>query len=151
MDMFGSFENGEETAPQVLHQNMMAARESFVSKVFNSKLAALRAQNPFLPIVPVHDKSINVSLKANVPIDCSLPSGTKMIMIRRYFPNNAVICSFNGLAQIFTPVGTIGFVESDSGSFVVDDNVFIYVEEIQSLSLITANDSFCTVMCWSQL
>ncbi|MDE2429499.1 MAG: hypothetical protein KGM99_12265 [Burkholderiales bacterium] len=144
-------EYSQQDDAAILHQNMMAARDSFVSKVFNGKLAALRAQNPFLPIVPTSDKVVNLSTKANIPLECILPSGTKMIMIRRSLPNSTVIASFNGTAQNFAAPSNSGVIESDSGSFVVNDNVFMYVEEIQSLSFLTPFDATISVMCWIQL
>ena len=145
------FNDDQQNSVAELHDNMRLAREQLVSKVFNSKLAALRAQNPFLQIVSVPDKTCYVNFKTNVPIDVFLPSGTKMIMVRKANQNNVVYASFAGTASLPPAGGTTGAVEYDSNTFSVNDNIFMYVEEIQTVSILSTTDGQLSIMCWSQL
>jgi hypothetical protein len=135
---------------EILMRDMHLAQDELASKVFNVKLAALRAQNPFLPIVSIPDKTVNLSLAINTAQDCPLPSGVKMIMIRRLNPDTQICASLNGNAQFIGTI-TANTNENDSGSFVINDNIFMYVEELQSISFVSNTASQLSVMCWSQL
>jgi hypothetical protein len=114
-------------------------------RMSNPKLSALRAQNPFLPIVPFPNSIINVMLPAGgSPLDIYLPEGTKYINIRA---TGEYFVSRNGNAQIPT-----SSVSNDGRGCSFDSSQYVYVEELRSFSIISsvANNSVC-ISCYQQL
>jgi hypothetical protein len=114
-------------------------------RMSNPKLSALRAQNPFLPIVPFPNSIINVMLPAGgSPVDIYLPEGTKYINIRA---TGEYFVSRNGNAQIPT-----SSISNDGRGCSFDSSQYVYVEELRSFSIISsvANNSVC-VSCYQQL
>jgi hypothetical protein len=114
-------------------------------RMSNPKLSALRAQNPFLPIVPFPNSIINVMLPAGgSPLDIYLPEGTKYINIRA---TGEYFVSRNGNAQIPT-----SNISNDGRGCSFDSAHFVYVEELRSFSIISsvANNSVC-ISCYQQL
>jgi hypothetical protein len=114
-------------------------------RMSNPKLSALRAQNPFLPIVPFPNSIINVMLPAGgSPVDIYLPEGTKYINIRA---TGEYFVSRNGNAQIPT-----SSISNDGRGCSFDSSQYVYVEELRSFSIISsvANNSVC-ISCYQQL
>jgi hypothetical protein len=114
-------------------------------RMSNPKLSALRAQNPFLPIVPFPNSIINVMLPAGgSPLDIYLPEGTKYINIRA---TGEYFVSRNGNAQIPT-----SSISNDGRGCSFDSSQYVYVEELRSFSIISsvANNSVC-ISCYQQL
>jgi hypothetical protein len=117
----------------------------FAQRMSNPKLSALRAQNPFLPIVPFPNSIINVMLPANgYPVDIYLPEGTKYINIRS---TGEYFVSRNGNAQIPT-----SSISNDGRGCSFDSAHFVYVEELRSFSIVSsvANNAVC-ISCYQQL
>jgi hypothetical protein len=118
---------------------------NYAQRMSNPNLSALRAQNPFLPIVPFPNSIINVMLPAGgSPIDVFLPEGTKYINIRA---TGEYFVSRNGNAQI--PTSTIS---NDGRGCSFDSSQYVYVEELHSFSIISsvANNAVC-ISCYQQL
>jgi hypothetical protein len=114
-------------------------------RMSNPKLSALRAQNPFLPIVPFPNSIINVMLPAGgSPLDIYLPEGTKYINIRA---TGEYFVSRNGNAQIPT-----SSISNDGRGCSFDSSQYVYVEELRSFSIISsvASNSVC-ISCYQQL
>lgn len=142
--IFGVGGNDDDTARE-LKSDEAAEQSNLALRMSNPKLSALRAQNPFLMIVPFPNSVINTLLGAGgVATDINLPEGTKFISIRA---TSEYFVSRNGAAQIPT-----ANVASDNGSTSFDTSVFIYVEEVRQFSIIStaANNSIC-VSCFQQL
>jgi hypothetical protein len=117
----------------------------FAQRMSNPKLSALRAQNPFLPIVPFPNSIINVMLPAGGPaVDIYLPEGTKYINIRS---TGEYFVSRNGNAQIPT-----SNISNDGRGCSFDSSQYVYVEELRSFSIVSsvANNAVC-ISCYQQL
>lgn len=128
-----------------LNNDVLSAQSSLVQRMSNPRLSALRAQNPFLPIVPFPNSVVNVMLTAYVPQDINLPQGTKFINIRS---TGEYFASRNGVAQL--PATT---PSSDNGSTSFDPSQYIYVEEIRQFSLVSSmggSNAVC-ISCFQQL
>jgi hypothetical protein len=118
---------------------------NYAQRMSNPNLSALRAQNPFLSIVPFPNSIINVMLPAGgSPVDVFLPEGTKYINIRA---TGEYFVSRNGNAQI--PTSTIS---NDGRGCSFDSSQYVYVEELHSFSIISsvANNAVC-ISCYQQL
>jgi hypothetical protein len=128
-----------------VEQDSLDTLRNYAQRMSNPNLSALRAQNPFLPIVPFPNSVINVLLvAAGPPVDIYLPEGTKYINIRA---TSEYFASRNGNAQIPTTT-----VNNDGQACSFDSSQYIYVEELRSFSVIStgANNALC-VSCYQQL
>lgn len=117
---------------------------NFAQRMSNPKLSGLRAQNPFVSLVPFPNSVINVLLgAAGTAVDINLPEGTKFINIRS---TSEYFVSRNGNAQI--PTAAV----ATNGSCSFDPSQYIYVEEIKQFSIIStgANNAIC-ISCYQQL
>jgi hypothetical protein len=119
------------------------AFDNIAQRMANPKLLALRAQHPFIPILPFPNESRSVLLAANVAQDINLPTGTKMIM---FSGNGEYYVSRKGNAQ--TPDGTSN--TNDNGSLMNPEFCFWYVEEINQFSVIAPAACRVTVHCFIQ-
>lgn len=129
----------------VVDTSAAQALDSLAHRMSNPKLMALRCQNPFIDIMPFPNKVVSVLLAAGVPQDITIPSQAKLV---RFSGNGEYYVSRNGNAQI--PDGTPN--TSDSGSIMNPENNYWYVEEIQSLSVVSAIASVrLTVEFFSQM
>ena len=115
----------------------------FARKMFNAKLAAIRAQLPFVPIMPFPNASLAYKLAANTPQDINLPSGTKLIL---FSGNGEYYVNRKGVAQVPT-----GVHEDGTGSIQNPEFAYLYVEEIQQLSVVAPLACNLTVHCFIQL
>lgn len=129
-----------------LGDDEFAANANLAQRMTNSKLSALRAQHPFLPILPFPNSVIQATLTANVAQDFDLPEGTKFIMIRGPSSTLALYASRNGQAQINATSSPV-----NNGSFLVDSNWLYYVEEVKQISLLSTSGIVATVACFQQL
>jgi hypothetical protein len=126
-------------------ENQKDTIESLSFRNFNPKLAALRAQNPFLPIIQFPNSSVTFVLAANAAIDIDLPQGTKYIYISG---SDEYYISRQGKAQI--PVSVTG--DSESGSTQNPEGFFLYVEEIRQFSIVAVNaDTRVSIGCFQQM
>lgn len=137
-----NLQNKSGTVNEELIGDVRATMNNFAARMFNPKLAALRAQNPFVSILPFPDMVKNVSLTANVPQDVTFDSGVKMV---RFSGNGEYYVSRRGNAQI--PDGLI----QDSGSVMNPEDAFYYVEDIQQVSIVAPNACRVTVHCYTNL
>jgi hypothetical protein len=115
--------------------------DEFAKRMSNPKLTALRAQLPFIPIMPFPNTSLSYALTADVPLDINLPSGTKLVM---FSGNGEYFISRNGRAEI--PIG-----DGSSGNVMNPEFFMWYVEEINQFSAIAPFDCRLTVHCFQQL
>jgi hypothetical protein len=117
--------------------------DNVAKSMSNPKLMALRAQNPFITIMPFPNSSISMSLTANVARDINLPSGTKMIM---FSGNGEYFVSRNGNAVIPT-----ASAPEATGSIMNPEFCFFFVDEVRQMSAIAPFDMRLTVHCFIQL
>lgn len=132
------FEIGRQYA-----EEQQAVDTAYLAQTFNPKLMAIRAQLPFVSIMPLPNSSVSVQLAANAAQDITFPEGTKVVMFQG---DGTYYVSRNGQAQIpnsTTPDG--------SGSIMNPEYTFFYVEEIKSVSVIAPAQTHLTVHCFMQL
>lgn len=136
-----------------LDQDQFAADRNQALRMSNAKLSALRAQNPFLPIVPLPNSSVVGVLVGATPQDLNLPQGTKFISVKTCIAGGsnignapAVFMSRNGVAA--APVGPL---DAGIGMVAIDQTNFIYVEEIQHLSIMSPSTCWVVVNCYQQI
>lgn len=130
---------------ELAQNNNNIAFDDLAHRMANPKLMAIRAQNPFIQILPFPNESVGILLAANVAQDINLPQGTKLVM---FSGDCSYYVSRKGAAQI--PDGTINTI--DSGSiFKPELGMFYYVEEIRQLSIIGPAIGRVTVHCFVQL
>lgn len=129
-----------DNAQLIAVQNANAV-DDFAKRMSNPKLTAIRAQLPFIPIMPFPNTSLSFALTANKSVDINLPSGTKLVM----FSGNAeYYISRNGNAEIPTGSGSVGVV--------MNPEFFLwYVEEVNQMSAIAPFDMRLTVHCFQQI
>lgn len=113
-------------------------------RMFNPKLMALRAQLPFVPIMPFPNESLAYALTAGVPVDIQLPSGTKAIM---FSGNGEYFITRKGRAQIPTGIHDI----DGSGALMNPEFFLWYVEEVSQMSAVAPYDMRLSVHCFTQL
>lgn len=134
----------EYTDDELLDNSAQLALEDLAHRMGNSKLMALRAQNPFIQILPFPNETRGYALPAGVAVDINLPSGTKMI---RFVGDGNYYVSRKGNAS--APVGVAN--EDGSGSIMKPEYGFFFVEEISQLSVISTAGCNLTVHCFTQL
>lgn len=121
--------NSTQFTPHELNElNMHATENDFSQRVFNKKLMALRAQNPFIQIMPLPNHGTTVQLVPGIPQDITIPTGAKLA----YFSGDGLYyMSRNGNAQV--PSAT---QDKESSSLMNFEQFAIYVEEVRSISVI---------------
>lgn len=129
---------------ELIDNSQNNAVENFSQRMVNTKLMALRAQMPFVPILPFPDSVLTFIMVANVAQDINLPDGTKMAA---FSGNGEYYISKKGNAQI--PDGTAN--TNQSGSMMNPEQSFYYVEEIRQLSVVAPFACKVTVQCFQQL
>lgn len=114
----------------------------FAARMFNHRLAALRAQNPFVEIEQWPEPCTYV-LTANQSKDINIPTHAKMM---RFSGNGNYFVTRNGNA--FIPTGD----KTDNGDGVVfkPEWAWFHCEEIRSVSVIAQADMVLTVSFISQ-
>lgn len=128
----------------IISSNENIAVDSLAHRMSNPKLMALRAQNPFIPIIPFPNESLAYKLSAGVAQDINFPTGTKIVM---FSGNGEYYVTRKGNAQVPTSVHDI----DGSGALMNPEFCFFYVEEIRQLSAIAPIDMRLTVHCFTQL
>jgi hypothetical protein len=123
----------------------MLASDKLALRMFNPKLMALRAQMPFINIMPFPNTTISVQLQAGVRQDIQLPDQCKLI---RFSDQGVYYVSKNGNAQI--PVAGSGDALL-TGTMYKPSDEWWYVEEVAQLSLIAAANTEVTIACFTQL
>lgn len=119
--------NGDQAAQHDAFVRELAMRTS------NRELQALRAQNPFVSIMPLSNSTLSGTVTNASAKDILLPEGTKLIYITA---SDEIYISRNGAAQI--PSNDVaGNFQSANG--IDPRNRFLYVEELRSISIIGAN------------
>jgi len=119
------------------------AVDNLSQRMMNPKLMALRAQNPFVEIIPFPNSGTSVRLVANVAQDIQIPSGTKYMMLRG---DLAYFITRNGNAQVPGAAQN-----SDAAMMQSPNNIKIYVEELQSFSVVAPADCYFTANFFAQL
>lgn len=127
--------------------NMDNALDDLANRMFNSKLMALRAQNPFIDIVPMPDQTIAIGLEAGKAVDINLVGAVKMIRFSSSKGSGDYFVSRRGRAQI--PAN--GVTDTESGAFMNPEQGYYYVEEINQLSIVAAANCIVTIHCFTQL
>lgn len=143
----GSPSNEAVTAE--LNSDFMATAQNLAQRISNPKLSALRAQNPFLPIVPFPNTSVIVTLTANTPINIDIPDQAKFFNVRSALAAGGtplVFCSRNGQAQV--PGAT---ADATTGSVAFAPDTFIYCEEIKQFSIVSAGAAQVAINFYQQL
>lgn len=132
-DAIDAINDAQDNAVQSLGQRMM-----------NPKLMALRAQNPFIDIMPFPNVTVALLLAQNAPQDIQVPPEAKLC---RFSGNQEYYVTRNGRAQV--PDG----IAVDTGVIMNPENNYWYVEEIQQLSIVTpsATGARVTVEFFKQL
>lgn len=144
--MFPSLEELSQTEQETLAANVVGTLDDFSNRMFNPKLAALRAQNPFLPILGFPNAGYSVQLQPGVAVDVNLPSDVKMIFISG---DQVYYVSRNGQAQV-PKAPTQGQGEYNTGSYQNPEGTFLYVEEVSQLSFISPVTCNLSVGFYSQ-
>lgn len=124
--------------------SMQNTSDDFAHRMYNTKLMALRAQLPFMQIMPLPNTVLNILLAANVAQDIQIPDQTKLLKFRG---DGNYYVSRNGAAQI--PDGTDN--TKLSGSIMVPEDVFYYVEGLINISIISLAGCKLTIQCFIQL
>lgn len=140
---FGSGEPMPLDSLDIIAASQDLAIEDISRRMSNPKLMALRAQMPFIPIMPFPNESISLFLAAGVATDINLPSGTKMVM---FSGNGEYFVSRKGNAVVPTAA-----TPQATGSIMNPEFCFLYVEEINQMSAIAPYDMRLTVHCFVQI
>lgn len=140
----------EQAVKNELQGDVFEEQRSLSQRMSNAKLSALRAQNPFVPIVMFPNSTITVELAAGAPIDVDLPQGTKYIQIDA---TSEYFISRNGNARVPTaPVANASPINVESGSWRPDPSTFVYVEELRYFSIVSVGAANkIAICCFQQL
>lgn len=126
----------------IIDNTTVRAVDNLAHRMSNPKLMALRAQNPFIHVMPFPNEVVALALQANVPTDINLPEGTKMV---RFSGNGDYYVSRKGNAELPTAQNPGG------GSVYKPEGAYYYTEEIKQFSVIAQNACNLTVQCFIQL
>lgn len=132
----------EITPTDEVENSALAMVDNLGRRMSNPKLMALRAQCPFIPIMQFPNSGVNVLLQAGVAQDINIPSEAKLA---QFSGDQVYYVSRQGNAQI-PLVGQ----NSQSVALQNPESVFYYVEEVQSLSVISPVSCYLTVNYFSQ-
>lgn len=132
------------TPDDVLQLQNMQTEGDLSRRMFNPKLMAIRAQMPFIPIMPLPNESLSYKMTAGVPQTIRFPSGTKIVM---FSGNGEYFITRKGQAQVPTSVHDI----DGSGALMNPEFCFFYVEEINEVSAVAPFDMRLSVHCFTQL
>lgn len=127
-----------------------ALEDAFAPRVFNANLAALRAQNPFIGMLPFPTTVVAGKLSAGIAQDIQLPEGTKMIRIRAETGKDFWITR-NGTAQIPSATPDPHSQAYGGGSLLSPNDRHFYTEDFRSLSMIAAQDTLFAIECFIQM
>jgi hypothetical protein len=120
------------------------ALTSLAQRNSNPKLMALRAQMPFINIMPFPTKALAFKLLAGVAQDIALPQGTKLIR----FSSGGTYYASRMTAQL--PVAGSGEA-IETGSMQTPADEWWYVEDVTSISMVAVADTDVTIACFIQL
>lgn len=127
--------------PAVLH---CAADFPAPNRIYNDRLAALRAQYPFVSIQPPPVSVLAVYLDAGQAREVQFPDGTQMI---RFTANAApVYVTFQGKAQI--PASGNDLTRP---GVLVNPDGWYYVAELRQVSIIAPVDAIVSLHCHVQV
>lgn len=132
-----------------LNSDFMASARNLSQRVSNPKLSALRAQNPFLTIVPFPNSSVNVTLTASAAQNIDIPDQAKYFSIHSGLAAGGsamVFCSRNGQAQV--PGAN---ADATNGAVSFAPGVFVYCEEIKQFSIVSAAAAQVAINFYQQL
>jgi hypothetical protein len=117
-----------ETSQDILAFEDMRSVEARSKRMFNPNLMALRAQLPFLPIMPFTNQNTAVLLAAGETVEITIPQSAKL-------------CRFLGNCEYFVSRGTARApttnVPSDQCGIMNPEDVWYYIEELQTISIHT--------------
>lgn len=100
-------------------------------------LMALRAQFPFLPILPFPPQSWAKYLAANTAVECNIPDGCVLMLLRG---NNDFYISIQGNAQVPDATNTSDSLgDSSNKSFYAPQGILLYCGGMQRFSVIAPN------------
>lgn len=117
-----------------IQNNTDLAIDNIGQRVTNIKLMGLRANNPFLQFLPMPNSGFSIQLQPGVSVDINLPSETKFV-----FPSGDQVyyLSRNGKAQVPGLADAAGNGNYSAASIQNPEGTFLYVEEVQQLSVIS--------------
>lgn len=137
----------QPTVSEVITFENTQTNKSLASMTFNAKLAALRAQCPFLQILPFPNSILSFLLVANTAQDINLPPNTKFILIAG---DGDYWVARNGVAVIPATTGDSDR-EHTTGVMYKPNGILFYVEEMQNFSVIAATGVKLSVSCFIQV
>lgn len=111
-------------------------------------LMSLRAQFPFLPILPIPQAYVSLFMTANVPRELEIPDGMSLMLIRG---SADYYMSTKGNAEVPTAVNTA----KDQGSriamsFYAPQGILYYVGDIHTISMVApATGTIVTAQFWA--
>lgn len=112
-------------------------------------LMSLRAQFPFLPIIPMPQSYVSLFMNANTARDLQIPDGMSLMLIRG---SADYYMSTKGNAEVPTALNTSGG-SSGNGiamSFYAPQGILYYVGDIHSLSVIApTTGTIVTAQFWA--
>jgi hypothetical protein len=113
-----------------------------------NNLMSLRAQFPFLPILPLPTAYESVHLAANTAEDIAIPSGASLMLLRG---NADYYVATNGNAEVPSATNTAGNAGSNRAkSFYAPQGILLYVSGVNSISVISPDaDTIVTACFWS--
>lgn len=129
-----------------LAESLVDARADIISRSHNSKLSALRAQNPFVPIVSFPSSALTYLMAAGIPINIAIPSDAQFCKI---VSDSIIYVNRNGNAQL--PVAFTNATDSQNGSVMNPDDSYLYCGEMQGFSAISASNANISVWFFKQL
>lgn len=136
-------DNEKLSNDDIINGAVNCATDSLAHRMSNPKLMALRAQNPFIQILPFPNEVVTLALSANTSTDINLPEGTKFI---KFSGNGEYYVSRKGNAEI--PATS---VRSSGDSLLNPEDCYFYVEEIRQFSVIAPLNMRLSVQCFVQL
>ena len=111
---------------------------------FDSKLAILRAENPYIPILKFPDAVLNFVMTANVAQDVNIPSGAKLV---RFAGSADYYVQRNGAAQV--PTASLTGDLSTMGALLKPEYAFFAAQEMGQLSIVApTTGTIVTVHCY---
>src|SRR5437868_1076512 len=121
-------DNDDYPNEQILSDTQNNAIDQLAHRTSNPKLMALRAQNPFIHIMPFPNEVVAIVLGAGVPTDINLPEGTKMVL---FTGDGNYFISRKGNAELPASQNYGG------GSVFKPEGQYYYTEEIKQFSAIS--------------
>lgn len=139
-----------DDAQDIIDFEEQQTENNFSQRNFNPALAALRAQNPFIPFLPFPNTVLSVKLVANQVTNVAIPDQVKLLRIQGEY-NKDYWVNRNAAAKIPTNTSVDVFANDSTGSMLSPNGIWFYVEEVKDLSFIAGADTLISISCFTQL